>query len=276
MPPSEERAPATTVVHLVRHDAAHEPQETRDHVAVEEPLELRIEGRAIAVLMRTPGHDEELVAGFLLSEGLIRVLADVFEINRCPSVTGKAPGNVIDVLLAHPDPTKLEALTRHVFSASSCGICGKATIASVHQNFPPLNTAETKRVRAAMLGRVPDDLLEQQDAFRSTGGLHAAALVDLDGTIRCVREDVGRHNAVDKVLGRALLDHRLPLSGQVLFVSGRTSFEIVQKALAARIGVIAGVSAPTSLAVEFAQASGQTLVGFVRDGRMNVYAGEIA
>lgn len=274
MPAPDEAAAATTPVDVVRHDGAALRQAARDRVAVEEPLELRVEGKAVAVLMRTPGNDEELAAGFLLSEGVITRRADIFELNRCPSLTGDAVEHVIEVLLAKPDARKLETLTRHVFSASSCGICGKATIASVHQHFPPL-TAAREPVSAAMLQRVPADLLARQESFRSTGGLHAAALVERDGAVTQVREDVGRHNAVDKVLGRALLDDALPLAASVLFVSGRISFEIVQKALAARIGVIAGVSAPTSLAIDFARASGQTLVGFVRDGRLNVYAGQV-
>jgi FdhD protein len=263
---------ATVRIDLVRHEPSGVVHDVRDDVAVEEPLELRIEGKSVAVLMRTPGHDEELVAGFLLSEGLVSARTDIFEINRCPSVAGEPSGNVIEVLLAHPETARLENLTRHVFSASSCGICGKSTIASVHQHFPPLE-ASTKSVAASILRDVPSQLLDRQESFRSTGGLHGAALVRTDGMLQVVREDVGRHNAVDKVLGRSLLDGALPATGMTLFVSGRISFEIVQKALAARIGVIAGVSAPTSLAVEFARASGQTLVGFVRDGRMNVYAG---
>jgi FdhD protein len=210
----------------------------------------------------------------LLSESLITSRADVFEINRCPSVAAESAGNVIDVLLAKPDAARLDALTRHVFSASSCGICGKATISSVHQHFPPI-LAAASAISAAALALAPARLLEQQDSFRMTGGLHAAALVRSDGTVFLLREDVGRHNAVDKILGCALLDDTLPLSAHALFVSGRISFEIVQKALAARIAVVAGVSAPTSLAVAFAQASGQTLVGFVRDGRMNVYTGSV-
>jgi FdhD protein len=275
MPLPDSRAPATVAVKLVRLDKGVAPETVGDVVAAEEPLELRVEGRSLAVLMRTPGHDEELAAGFLLSEGLITSRADVFEINRCPSVAGETAENVIAVLLTKPEAAKIEALTRHVFSASSCGICGKATIASVHQQFPPLANARSM-LSAAALSQVPARLLDRQDAFQVTGGLHAAALVESDGTISLVREDVGRHNAVDKLLGRALLDSALPLTAQALFVSGRISFEIVQKALAARIAVVAGVSAPTSLAVEFARGSGQTLVGFVRYGRMNVYAGALS
>lgn len=263
----------TVQVDVVRHEHDLPPRAMNDRVATEEPLELRVEGRPVAVLMRTPGQDDELAAGFLLSEGLIQSRQDVFEVQRCPG-TGEHADNVIEVLLTRPDPLRLEALTRHVFSASSCGICGKATIASVHQHFPAITVA-TPAPPASMLQKIPAALLAHQDAFRATGGLHAAALVRPDGTVLAVREDVGRHNAVDKLLGRCLLDDALPLSAHVLFVSGRISFEIVQKALAARIAIIGGVSAPTSLAVAFAQASGQTLVGFVRDGRLNVYAGTV-
>ncbi len=265
----------TMSVDVVRQTGARATPPARDQVAVEEPLELRVEGQPVAVLMRTPGHDEELAAGFLLSEGLIGSRGDVFEIHRCPAVAGVTPENIIEVLLARPDAARIAALTRHVFSGSSCGICGKATIASVHQHFPPL-AAPGPAISAEVIQRIPAALLARQESFRATGGVHAAALVDADGGMRDVREDVGRHNAVDKLLGRALLDGALPLTDRLLFVSGRISFEIVQKALAARIAIVAGVSAPTSLAVDFARASGQTLLGFVRSGRLNLYAGRLA
>ncbi|MGH8018878.1 MAG: formate dehydrogenase accessory sulfurtransferase FdhD [Opitutaceae bacterium] len=264
--------PASTRVSIFRISENGSRQEMEDTVAAEEPLEIRVEGRGVAVVMRTPGHDEELTAGFLLTEGVIRSRADVFEISPCPSVSAGSEGNVIDVLLVHADKADLKRLTRHVFTASSCGICGKGSIEAVHQRFAPLGNTGIS-TRAAVLARLSDAMAKEQRVFNSTGGLHAAALFDLAGRLLCLREDVGRHNAVDKVLGRALLDGSLPLESHTLFVSGRVSFEIMQKALAARIPIVAGISAPTSLAIEFARESGQTLAGFVRHGSMNLYAG---
>ncbi len=263
---------ASRRVSIFRISADGSRREIDDTVATEEPLEIRVEGRGVAVVMRTPGHDEEVTAGFLLTEGVIRSRADVFEISHCPSVSAGSEGNVIDVLLVHADKADLKRLTRHVFTASSCGICGKSSIEAVHQRFPPLEKTGVA-MPAAVLARLSEAMAKEQRVFSSTGGLHAAALFDPDGRLLCLREDVGRHNAVDKVLGRALLDGSLPLESRALFVSGRVSFEIMQKALAARIPIVAGISAPTSLAIEFARESGQTLAGFVRNGSMNLYAG---
>jgi FdhD protein len=239
-----------------------------DELAVEEPLEIRVRGRAVSVTMRTPGHDDELAAGFLLTEGVLQSREQVHRIEPCSRVDA---GNIVNVFLAPHIQVDFAALTRHVFASSSCGVCGKASIESVHQLFAPVRSELS--VRAADLLRLPQKLREAQTTFERTGGLHAAAIFDARGTLLVVREDVGRHNAVDKAIGYALLQDLLPLDQHVLMVSGRTSFEIVQKALAARIAMVAGVSAPSSLAVEFAQDSGQTLVGFLRDRRMNVYAG---
>lgn len=243
-----------------------------DRVAVEEPLEIRIEGRGVAVVMRTPGDDADLVSGFLLTEGVVRDPDDIFEITHCRSADDRSrEGNVIDVLLRKPEGVNFDALTRHVFSATSCGLCGKSSIESVHQSFPPLSAGF--RVAPRILHALPEALAREQAAFRETGGLHAAALFDRDGKLLAAREDVGRHNAVDKLLGNALRSGWLPLDRHILFVSGRTSFEIVQKALAARVPVVAGISAPSSLAVEFARANKQGLAGFVRGDRFNIYAG---
>jgi FdhD protein len=263
-------------VSTTRITAGQVEADARDEVAVEEPLELRVEGRPIAVTMRTPGHDDELAIGFLLTEGIIAEPADLLEVNQCPTTTGQA-GNVVDVLLRNPSAVDFDRLTRHVFSASSCGLCGKVTIDAIRQRFAPIRHG-ARPTRAALLA-LPDRLAREQATFLRTGGLHAAALFAADGRLLGVREDVGRHNAVDKVLGHALRqgwgrDEKGVPAG--LLVSGRISFEIVQKALAARIGVIAGISAPTSLAVEFARENGQTLVGFLRPGRLNLYTGEIA
>jgi len=248
--------------------------EERDDLAVEEPLEIRVAGRPVAVTMRTPGHDNELAAGFLLTEGVITRRADIGEIAPVLAKQGGAvERNIVEVSLVRPDAVDFARLTRHVFTASSCGLCGKATIAAVQARNPALDLAEGPRVTAGMLAAMPAVLIAAQETFQRTGGLHAAGLFTVAGGLHVVREDVGRHNAVDKVIGHLLLTGRIDPSQVVLLVSGRVAFEIVQKALAARIAFIAAISAPTSLAVDFARSSGQTLVGFLRDGRMNVYAG---
>jgi FdhD protein len=239
-----------------------------DQLAVEEPLEIRVDTHPISVTMRTPGHDEELAAGFLLSEGLVRSTADVLKVTR----RGEDEPNVVDVFLAPSVTVDFARLTRHVFASSSCGLCGKATIESVRQQFPAITASITVPMDA--LRSLPQKLQDAQATFRRTGGLHAAALFDTSGKLLVVREDVGRHNAVDKVLGHGLLNNLLPFDRHILLVSGRASFEIMQKALAARIPVVAAVSAPSSMAVEFARSSNQTLIGFLRGERMNVYSGE--
>lgn len=244
--------------------------EEADVLAVEEPLEIRVEGQSVAVVMRTPGHDEELVAGFLRTEGVVNDANDVFEISPCPAAEGAGEGNVMEVLVRNPDEELLKKLTRHVFSASSCGICGKATIESVFVSFPQIDSS--LKVSADVLLSLPDKLRNAQANFEKTGGLHASALFDANGELLLLREDVGRHNALDKVIGAALLGRQLPLADRILLVSGRVSFELMQKALAGGIAIIAGISAPSSLAVEFAEESGQTLVGFLRPGGFNVYA----
>lgn len=240
----------------------------RDRVAVEEPLELRVETRPIGVVMRTPGHDVEWAAGFLLSEGVIRGSADLRLVRHHPR---SRVGNVLEVYLTAAVAPDLAALTRHTVTSSSCGLCGTTCIRDLRRRFPRVD-GRFSVAAMALLG-MPEALMRGQSGFAATGGLHAAGLFDPDGTVRCVREDVGRHNAVDKVIGRSLLDGRVPLRETVLVVSGRVSFEIVQKALAAGIAFVAAVGAPSSLAVSFARANGQTLVGFLRGDRFNVYAG---
>ncbi len=237
---------------------------------MEEPLEIRIEGRSVAVVMRTPGHDRELAAGFVLTEGIVRDGTDIFEITSCLT-SGDAAGNGIDITLTDPGKFDLTKLSRHVFSSSSCGICGKATIEAAMQQFPPIKNASA--VAAQVLLQLPEKLAAAQQTFQRTGGLHACALFDPRGDLILLREDVGRHNALDKLIGHQLLAKKLPLSDCVLLLSGRVSFEMTQKALAAGIAVIAAISAPTSLAIEFARANNQTLIGFLRGETMNVYAG---
>ena len=247
---------------------------TRDHIAREEPLEIRVEGKSIAVVMRTPGNDRELAAGFLLSEGVVQSEEEIFEISECPG-NAKNPrekGNLIEVMLMKGASFDAKSLTRHVFSSSSCGICGKATIESVFGNFPKIKTQTA--ISTEEIASYPDKLIAVQKTFEKTGGLHASAIFDEHGEIVILREDVGRHNALDKVIGWSLLEKKLPLSNHTLLLSGRISFELMQKALAAGIPTVAGISAPSSLAVEFARASGQTLIGFLRGETMNFYAGK--
>jgi len=262
----------------------------QDVVAREEPLEIRVEGRSVAVVMRTPGHDEELVAGFLVTEGVVSRSRDILEISQCPSM-GNTHGNIVDVLLGGA-VVNWDSLTRHVFSASSCGLCGKTSIESVFQKFAPLGggqcsvTSDPSSVSEAavldtehsafqvspeLISQLPAKLRAAQETFSKTGGLHASALFDASGELMVIREDVGRHNALDKVLGYALQRNLLPLSQHLLLVSGRVSFEIIQKALAGGIPIVAAISAPSSLAVDFAQKAGQTLIGFLRGETMNVY-----
>ena len=258
---------AATVVRLRR----GEPQPHQlDEVAVEKPLEIRIEGKSIAVLMRTPGHDRELAAGFVLTEGIVRDRSEIFEITSCLTTEQRA-GNIVEITLT--DPAKFDAakLSRHVFSSSSCGICGKVTIEAALRQFPPIG--ESPKLKAQTLLGLPQKLAAAQKTFQRTGGLHACALFNSSGDLLLLREDVGRHNALDKLIGHQLLAKRLPLGNFILLLSGRVSFEMTQKALAAGIAVIAAISAPTSLAVEFARANNQTLIGFLRGETMNVYAG---
>ena len=242
--------------------------ERDDQLAVEEPLEIRVEGHSIAVVMRTPGHDRELAAGFLVTENLIRARDDIFDITQCGS---SAADQVVNVTLRDPAAFDRSKLTRHVFSSSSCGVCSKATIDAVRQQFASVDSDVC--VAAAIILQLPARLRENQETFEQTGGLHACALFDRDGKLLALREDVGRHNALDKLVGQALLDGELPLRDHVLFLSGRVSFEMMQKALAAGIPIVAAISAPTTLAVDFATESGQTLIGFVRGETMNVYTG---
>ena len=244
-----------------------------DHVATEEPLEIRLSGRPFAVIMRTPGADRELAAGFLLAEQVLTQPDDLGTIEYCTDQKAEHPENIVNVTLANRSPEavdKLLAGRRQVTTNSSCGLCGRQTIESLRSDAPAL--CERWTIAASMLSELPDRLRAAQSVFDQTGGLHAAGLFVRDGRLEGVAEDVGRHNAVDKVIGRMLMQERLPLSEHLLFVSGRTSFEIVQKAFLAGIPMVGSVSAPSSLAIELAVESGVTLVGFVRGQSFNVYA----
>jgi FdhD protein len=246
-----------------------------DSLAAEEPMELRVDGRALAVTMRTPGDDVELAHGFLLTEGVIAASADVATARWCDSRDdeGRNTYNVLDVALAPGVAPPAPGVERNFYTTSSCGVCGKASLDAVRLRSRHLPAADPVRVPDTVLYGLPDALREAQRVFDSTGGLHAAGLFTAEGAPLAVREDVGRHNAVDKVLGWALLNDRVPAAGTVLMVSGRASFELVQKAVMAGVPVLAAVSAPSSLAVELAVESGMTLVGFLRGTTMNVYAG---
>lgn len=244
-----------------------------DTLAAEEPLEIRIGGEAVAVTMRTPGADFELAAGFCLTERLISEPDDIAGIRYCAGTdpeSGLQTYNVVD-LEVRGGGTVAPDLRRNVYTTSSCGICGVGSIDAIRVGQDDLD--DPVRISADVIARLPAAMRSAQRVFDRTGGLHAAARFDADGGLLDLREDVGRHNAVDKLIGHAGLTGALPLSGQVLMLSGRVAFEIVQKALRARIPVIAAVSAPTSLAVEAAARVGMTLVGFVRDDRMNIYCG---
>lgn len=259
------RATRVTAWNGGRHDAR------QDLLAVEEPLEIRLAGGSVAVTMRTPGHDLDLAAGFLFTEGIIGGAADIASLAHCPTDDGDSARNVVNLNPTDPaivDPARWQ---RNFYATSSCGICGKASIDSIRQVAAPIDS--TIRVGSAALQRFAAELRWAQTVFRQTGGLHAAALFDSCGRLILLREDVGRHNAVDKVIGAMVRDDALPLRDHVLLVSSRASFEIVQKALMAGIPVVAAVSAPSSLAVDLARSAGMTLIAFLRDERFNLYAG---
>jgi FdhD protein len=237
-----------------------------DLLAVEEPLEIRLNGVPLTVTMRTPGDDIDLAAGFLAAEGVVASPGDIAGIRMCDE-------NVADVTLAGPVPAAAEGVRRNFLTTSACGVCGKDSIDAIRVRARYDVSADPVRVSPAVLASLPIRLREAQRVFASTGGLHAAGLFRADGTMLVVREDVGRHNAVDKVMGWALLQELVPLTGTVLLVSGRASFELVQKATMAGVPMLAAVSAPSSLAVELAVESGMTLIGFLRGEEMNVYSG---
>ncbi len=261
---------ASSAVRLLRFEEGAPAGRRADVLAVEEPLEIRVEGRSLAVVMRTPGHDRELAAGFLLTEGVIASAGDLFDLTACvPS--GTAKGNAIDAALARPGSFDFARLSRNVFTSSSCGVCSKTTIDAVIQQRAPLD--DDFQVRASVLFELPARLARKQETFKTTGGLHACALFTRGGRLLALREDVGRHNALDKLLGWALLEKRTPLRGHVVLLSGRASFEMMQKAHAGGIAVVAAIGAPSSLAVAFAEEAGQTLAGFLRGRSMNLYAG---
>ncbi|HWD05517.1 MAG TPA: formate dehydrogenase accessory sulfurtransferase FdhD [Amycolatopsis sp.] len=265
-----------TVRRPVRRISASGERSRPDSLAAEEPLEIRVGGKALAVTMRTPGHDVELAHGFLLSEGVLGSREDVAAARYCDGVDdqGRNTYNVLDVTLAPGVAPPETGVERNFYTTSSCGVCGKAALDAVKlkSRFSPGSSAF--EVKTDVLAELPDTLRDKQKVFKSTGGLHAAALFTPQGRLEVVREDVGRHNAVDKVLGWALQAGRIPAGDLGLLVSGRASFELVQKAAMAGIGILAAVSAPSSLAAELAEENGMTLIGFLRGDSMNLYTGD--
>ncbi len=244
-----------------------------DELSPEEPLEIRLDGRPLSVTMRTPGADFDLAVGFLVTEGIVTGAADIAGVRMCPHA-GDTTGalNVVEVTLREPRAV-LDA-ARTFYMTSSCGVCGKASIDAVRSRSPFVVRDDPLAVSAALLDALPGRLRAAQTMFSRTGGVHAAALFDQAGELLCAREDVGRHNAFDKVIGWAATRRRLPLRSHIILASGRASFELAQKAWMAGIPLMAAVSAPSNLAVRLAEEAGITLVGFLRGGRMNVYTGQ--
>ncbi len=258
-------SPAVRAISLHHLDGAA----SRDAVAVEEPLEIRLHGVPYAVTLRTPGEDEELAAGFLHAEGVLGARSEIASLERLDELPRETRPNVLDVRLRSGPPARAQAGARLVTSA--CGLCGRQSLESLARRAAALGAGPL--VAASLLARLPESLARAQRAFAATGGLHAAGLFDARGELLVAREDVGRHNAVDKVVGWALLAGRLPLSSELLAVSGRAGFEILQKAWLAGVPIVVAVSAPSSLAVDLAREAGMTLVAFARGGTGNVYSG---
>ena len=258
----------------ITHWQEDQQQQYEDQLTIEEPLEVRIDRRSLAVIMRTPGHDRELAAGFLFTEGVVRQPADILVIEDAADAEGLPLANVVNIMLRPGDAQAVQpqpaAFERHFAVSASCGLCGKNSIADLMLTTPPLK-ADEMRIPASIIYSLPVQLRTAQAVFTHTGGLHAAGLFDITGKLLLLREDVGRHNAVDKLIGHGLLHGGFPYSSHILMVSGRTSFEIIQKALLAGIPCVAAISAPSSLAVELADQSGITLIGFLRNHSMNVY-----
>lgn len=263
-----ERVVSTQVIHWRN----AEQSEREESLTVEEPLEIRLAGRSLAIIMRTPGHDPELASGFLLSEGLIQSPEDIIETHVACDTDGLPLANVVEVVLREPLMSELagSAVQRQFAVSASCGLCGKDSIADILCTTTPI-AGDHFQISTASLYALPERLRQAQAVFTHTGGLHAAGLFDARGELCLLREDVGRHNAVDKLIGYGIVERILPYTNFLLLVSGRTSFEIIQKALRARIPCIAAISAPSSLAVELAEQSGITLIGFLREHTMNVY-----
>ena len=270
-------------VHVRRVAGQWTVRDDRDALAVEEPLEIRVAytgehgepvQKSISITMRTPGDDFDLASGFLFTEGIVRSASDILQIKHC-GIRGKDGlyDNTVRVDLAPGVAVDLKRLERHFYTSSSCGVCGKTSIDALETGVCTLADGEPVVFDTELIHTLPERLRVRQETFDRTGGLHAAAFFDRSGAIDGVREDVGRHNAVDKLIGSRFLNGAVPVSDRLLFVSGRASFELVQKALMAGVPAMAAVGAPSSLAAELAEKFGMTLLGFVRDGRFNIYSG---
>lgn len=285
-------APALSKTTVSRVSATSQTESFDDVLAVEEPLEIRLgypqsgkfTHRSVSITMRTPGNDAELAAGFLFTEGIIQKADQIKQIRHCGLAIGKGKGsierakalnsNTIRIDLNEGVDIDLKRLERHFYTSSSCGVCGKSSIDALNTGAKKLTDLDHPKIKADIVHCLPEVLRASQDVFEQTGGLHASALFNTQGELEIVREDVGRHNALDKVIGAKFSAGELPLADNILLVSGRASFELVQKALMAGIPILAAVGAPSSLAVELAAEFGITLIGFVRDRRFNIYTGE--
>ena len=266
-----ERSILTVPVRRVEDQSSSQVQ---DLLAIEEPLEIRIGSKTISLTMRTPGHDFELAAGFLFTEGILAGFHQILKIHRTETHSNpRQAGNSVTVELNPDVEVDYARLQRHFYTTSSCGVCGKASIEAIQTQGCPVLPRDSPIFNSAVIHRLPEILRREQAVFERTGGLHAAALFDANGNLTLLREDVGRHNAVDKLIGAEMLRGHTPLSDKLLLVSGRASFELVQKALMGGIPILAAVGAPSSLAVETAQRFNLTLLGFVRDQRFNIYSG---
>jgi FdhD protein len=257
-----------------------EIQSQTDVLAVEEPLEIRLgfyengkfTHKAISITMRTPDHDFELAAGFLFTEGILHFPSQISGIKHCGKIGVEGFENTVRVDVGKDVNIDFKRLERHFYTSSSCGVCGKSSIEALQTGVKKIESE--LKIKADLIHQLPEILQKSQTVFKETGGLHASALFDKDGNLDIVREDVGRHNALDKVIGAKFLQNETPLNDKILLVSGRASFELVQKALMAGIPILAAVGSPSSLAVELAKEFGMTLIGFVRDNRFNIYTGE--
>lgn len=263
--------PKTTIRRVQRVQGGTIAKSDEDFIAVEEPLEIRVHDEPVAVTMRTPGDDHDLAAGFLTTEGIVHSHEDIGTIRHCVDEENPELRNVVNVTFTDGVKFDLKSLKRNFYATSSCGICGKAAIENIRTDAPSLSG--NMKVELQTLLGMSGAMQRSQAVFQKTGGLHAAGVFDSKGTMRILREDIGRHNAVDKVIGAMLLREETPLERHILLVSGRASFEIVQKALMASIPIVCAVSAPSSLAVEFADESSMTLIGFLRGEEMNIYSG---
>jgi FdhD protein len=246
----------------------------QDLLAIEEPLEIRLGDQVVSITMRTPGHDFELAAGFLFTEGILQASQQIHRIRRTAgNENSRQAGNSVTVDLKAGAEVDFKRLERHFYTSSSCGVCGKASIEALQMQSCPVLPKDSPLLQSDVIHRLPEALRQQQAVFERTGGLHAAALFDPKGNLLLLREDVGRHNALDKLIGAEMLRDHTPLNDKLILLSGRVSFELIQKGLMAGIPIIAAVGAPSSLAVETALRFNMTLVGFVRNGRFNIYSG---